>query len=78
MDIQYVPNGEIAPENAHKITIHLTEWQGGIYGIGFNRVGHNHFVHANDFDTPEQAEQAALKRAEERGAKLIHVERPDA
>lgn len=78
MEIREVPAGERAPDHTDRVIINvLPSGKAGFSGIYQAGDVEAHTVTQNDFDTEEDAYQAALEWAEARRIELLYVERPD-
>ena len=78
MEIRHLTAGKSAPEDADRVTINtLPSGKAGFSGVVLTGSVSANFVHANDFDTPEDAEREAIAIAAARGATLLYVEHPE-
>ena len=79
MEIKDVPNGERAPDHTDRVAIHvLPSGKAGFSGIYQAGDVEAHTVTQNQFQSEEDAYQAALAWAEDRRIDVLYVERPDA
>ena len=79
MYVHQLPPGEKAPDHSDRVIINsLPSGKFGFSGIYQSGDVEAHTVTANDFDTEEEALNAALSWAEPKQIDTLYVEHPDA